>query len=62
VEANGAGDAVGGGEVVGSEYSFELSIRWAMLDLDCMVYQVKQLFLALFHKIIYRNYLQNMLI
>jgi len=45
VEADGAGDAVGGREVVGREYSFELCIRWTMLDLDCIVYQVKQLFL-----------------
>ena len=44
MEAYGAGDTVGGGEVVGSEYSFELCIRWTMLDLDCIVYLVKRLY------------------
>ena len=36
MEANGAGDAVGGEEVVGRENSFELCM-WTVLSLDCVV-------------------------
>jgi hypothetical protein len=34
MEADGAGDAVGGGEVVGRKYPFELFVRWTVLDVE----------------------------